>query len=100
MLQRLRRLPASSPDLPAVLSRMDRALHCERYTPRPAFSMLLGALKLQLLTGSRDPIAQIVSQVSTALSAMIVMKTSLSTSHDSVAEMMTARLCSKTFCVL
>ena len=50
--------------LPAVLTRMDRALHCERYnTPRPAYSMLLAALKLQLLTGSRDPIASIISQV-------------------------------------
>ena len=75
MLQRLKRLPASSPLLPAVLSRMDRALHCERYTPRPAFSMLLAALKLQLLTGSSDPTAQIVSQVSTALSALAVTKT-------------------------
>ena len=63
VLQRLKRLPANSHVLPAVLTRMDRALHCERYTPRPAYSMLLAALKLQLLTGSRDPIASIISQV-------------------------------------
>ena len=65
VLQYLNRLPASSPVLPAVLAGMDSALHCERYTPRPAYSNLLAALKLQLLTGSPDPIAQIVSQVST-----------------------------------
>ena len=63
LLQRLKRLPADSASLPGVLARMDRALHCERYTPRPAFSLLLSALKLQLLTGSEDPIAQIVCQV-------------------------------------
>ena len=66
VLQRLKRLPASSPVLPAVLARMDSALHCERYTPRPAYSMLLAALKLQLLTGLDVPIAQIVIQVSSA----------------------------------
>ena len=66
VLQRLKRLPASSPVLPAVLARLDNALHCERYTPRPAYSMLLAALKLQLLTGSPDPTAQSVSQVSVA----------------------------------
>ena len=62
VMQRLKRLPASCPVLPAVLAGMDCALHCERYTPRPAHSNLLAALKLQLLAGSPDPIAQIVCQ--------------------------------------
>jgi len=65
ILQRLKRHPASSSVLPVVLASMDKALHCERYTPRPAYSMLLAAFKLQLLTGSHDASAQIVCQVST-----------------------------------
>ena len=64
LLQHLKRLPASSAALPAVLERLDRALHCERYTPRPAFSLLLSAFKLQLLTGLEDPMARISCQVS------------------------------------
>lgn len=64
ILQRLKRHPASSLVLPAVLASMDKALHCERYTPRPAYSMQLAAFKLQLLTRSPDASAQIVCQVS------------------------------------
>ena len=64
LLQQLKRLPADSSALPAVLARMDEAVHCERYTPRPAFSLLLSAFKLQLLTGSEDSAARIVCQAS------------------------------------
>jgi len=64
VLQRLKRHPASSSVLPVMLASMDKALHCERYTPRPAYSMQLAAFKLQLLTESPDASAQIVCQVS------------------------------------
>ena len=64
LLQHLKRLPADSLVLPAVLAQMDKAVHSERYTPRPAFSLLLSAFKLQLLAGSEDSTAQIVCQAS------------------------------------
>ena len=66
LLQHLKRLSADSPALLSVLARMDNAVHGERYTPRPAFSLLLSAFKLQLLTGSEDSTAQIVCQASHA----------------------------------
>ena len=47
-----------------MLARMDKAVHSELYTPRPAFSLLLSAFKLQLLTGSEHSTARIVCQAS------------------------------------
>ena len=64
LLQHLKRLPADSLALPAVLAGMDKAVHSERYTPRPAFSLLLSAFKLQVLPGSDDSTARIVCQAS------------------------------------
>lgn len=46
-----------------LLSRLDTALHTERYTQRPAYGLALNAFKLQLLAGVKDATAQAVCMV-------------------------------------
>lgn len=47
-----------------VLSHLDTALHCERYTQRPAYALALSTFKLQLLHDAQDASARFVCMVS------------------------------------